>query len=266
MIKYILVDDDQSVLKSVKVKIDTLSKDYDLQHVKSYDSSKQAFQEINEDDFDLLIVDFEMPVYNGIELAQKIATNKKVIFLTSTTNNEKKVINSLDISGFLSKPFDIEEFEEILKNKILGKVKTTFNKNSTNFITLPIGSNKEVRFRPEQVYYISTSLISNGWKPSKKSQKFEKIKADKPHKNYLHIYGENDEMLFENVRMKIIDINKELFRYNFEKISQSTIINMSHIKERKNTTVYLYNCKTEFEITDREKTGFMGKLRAKFKV
>ncbi|QXP58376.1 LytR/AlgR family response regulator transcription factor [Olleya sp. HaHaR_3_96] len=266
MIRYILVDDQPKTLKYVKAKIDTLPKDYELKHVESYDSSKKAYENINKDDFDLLIVDFDMPVYNGIELAQKIGDNKKIIFLTGETEKEKQVINSLDISGYLSKPFDIEEFEAILKNKVIGKVRTSINKDHTNFITLPVGSNKEVRFRPEQVYYISTALISNGWKTSKKTQKNEKIKADKPHKNNLHIYGKNDEILFENVRMKIIDLNKELVHYNFEKISKSTIVNMVHIKERNNTTVNLYNTNTKFEITDKEKTGFLAKWKAKLKL
>ena len=265
MIKYILVDDNQSVLESVKADIDSLPKEYGLQHIESYDNSKKAFQEINEDDFDLLIVDFEMPVYNGLELAKKIGEGKKIIFLTSTTGNTKLVINSLDISGYLSKPFEIEEFEAVLKNKVIGKIKTDLNKNSTNFITLPIGSNKEVRFRPEQVYYISTALISNGWKYSKKSQRIEKIKAEKPHKNYLHIYGKNDEILFENVRKNIKELDKILVSYNFEKISESTIINMEHIRERNNNTVNLHNTEKEFEITDKTKKGFLAKWKAKFK-
>ena len=153
MIRYIIVDDEPKVLEYVKSKIDTMANDFGLKHIKSYHSSKKAFEEINPDDYDLLIVDYDMPVYNGIELAQRIAKDKKIIFLTSTSNNEKQIINSLDISGYMSKPFDIDEFKAILKNKVLDKIKVKNTKKTNHHITLHIGINKDVRFLPDQAYY-----------------------------------------------------------------------------------------------------------------
>ena len=227
MIRYILVDDEPKTLKSVQKKIERLSKEYELQHVNSYESSKIAFEEVNDNDFDLLIVDFEMPVYNGIELAQKIAQNKKVIFLTSTINNEKSVINSLDISGYLSKPFEIETFETILKNKVIGKINTDVKATKNDLITLQIGSNRDVRFKAEQAYYISTSINING---------------EKPDKNCVHIYGKNDVIIAKNVRKTIEELYKELGPFNFKKTNKSTIINMSQIKERDNYNICLHDC------------------------
>ncbi|WP_373941019.1 response regulator [Polaribacter sejongensis] len=160
MIRYILVDDSPSTLKNVKAKIDKISKDYNLQHIKSYSSSLKAAEQIKQEDFDVLIVDFEMPVYNGIELAKKIAPNKKIIFLTSTINNEKLVINSLDISGFLSKPFDIEDFQVILKNKIIGQSNNSLITKNPEYITLHIGKNKDLRFKAKELYYISTASFN----------------------------------------------------------------------------------------------------------
>lgn len=250
MIRYILVDDDPNILKRVRAKIDSIAKDYELKHIKSYDSSRKAFENIQEDEFDLLIVDFEMPVYNGLELAQKIAANKKIVFLTSTINNEKKVINRLDISGYLSKPFDVEEFEDILKHKIIGKLSPTGIRNNEELITIHIGTNKDIRFTTEQVYYISTSRNRNG---------------EQPDKNCVHFYGKQDEILFKSVRKSINDLSKELTSYNFEKINQSTIVNMAQIKERDNTNISLFNSKETFEITAKEKLGFVAKLRARLK-
>ncbi|RXJ51502.1 LytR/AlgR family response regulator transcription factor [Gelidibacter gilvus] len=248
MIRYILVDDNQSVLHSVKTKIDALPKDYDLQHIKSYDSSKKAFEEVNESDYDLLIVDYEMPVYNGLELAQKIGRNKKIIFLTSTIDNEKRIINTLDISGYLSKPFDLEEFKDIIKHKIIGKINPTKASLKPHIITLNISANKDVRFPTNQVYYISKSLTKNG---------------EQPIKNYVHIYGKNDVVLYRNVRMTINDLYKILADYNFEKIDQSNIINMDYLKERDNMHIRLQDCQETFEVTTKQKPGLVAKLRAK---
>lgn len=179
MIRYILVDDNPKALERVKAKIDTINNDYQLKHVGSFNSSRKAFEEVNELNYDLLIVDYEMPVYNGIELAKKIASKKKIIFLTSTLNNEKEVINSLDISGYLSKPFEIDEFQEILKNKVIGKIDTIIPKQDS-LITLSIGNNNDIRFASEKVYYI-TSKRNNGKQPAK---------------NCVNIYTKNDELLF----------------------------------------------------------------------
>lgn len=248
MIRYILVDDDPQILDSVKAKIDKISETYELKHIESYHSSLKAYKEVKPTDFDLLIVDFEMPAYTGLELAKEIALNKKVIFLTSTTNNEKLVINSLDIAGFLSKPFEIDEFESILKNKIINKKHTLPFIKSNDHITLHIGKNRDVRFTPEQAYYISTSINVNG---------------EKPDKNCVHIYGKNDEILNKNIRKSINELSEELVSHGFEKTSKSTIVNMSHIKERDNTNISLFSCKETFEITAKEKVGFVAKLRAK---
>ena len=249
MIRYILVDDDPNTLKGVKTKIDNLSKDYELKHIASYDSSKKAYQNINEDDFDLLIVDFDMPVYNGIELAQKIATNKKIIFLTSTTNNEKQVINSLDISGYLSKPFEVEEFEAVLKNKVIGKTnsKKTFKKGER--LTLAIGVNQDIGFYPDKTYYISTS---------------RNIKKYQSNKNCVHFFGAQDDVIVTNVRISINDLSKKLEPYGFEKINQSTIVNLSKIDNRNNKKIELLDCEETLFIGDKEKKGIVYKIRSIF--
>lgn len=249
MIRYLLVDDNPTVLKRVKAKIDTINNDYQLRHVGSFDSSRKAYEEVNEENYDLLIVDFEMPVYNGIELAKKIASKKKVIFLTSTSNNEKEVINSLDISGYLSKPFDIDEFQKILKNRVIGKIDTTIPKEN-NLITLSIGSNNDIRFAPEKVYYISTSKNINGKQPAK---------------NCVNFYTENDELLFEHVRKSIKELNNELSIHNFEQINQSTIINMSRVKLRDNTNLELYDCKETFVISSPKKESFLHRFQNMFR-
>lgn len=250
MIRYILVDDNSNTLTTVKAKIDSISKDFDLHYKASYDNSKIAYQTVNPNDFDLLIVDFEMPVYNGLELAQKIGVDKKIIFLTSTTQNEQKVINSLDIAGYLSKPFDIDEFKNILKNKVIDKSLMKRSPSNTSPITLKIGVHKDIRFFPEQVYYITTSRNRNG---------------EQPDKNHVHFYGKNDELLIKNVRVSINDLIEKITSYHFEKINQSTIINLSYLKERDNTNISLYSTQETFQISAKEKIGFVAKLRSKFK-
>ena len=244
MIRYIIVDDDQKTLERVKAKIDAISVDYNLEHIASYNSSKKAYEQINAQDYDLLIVDFEMPVFNGIELAKKIAANKKIIFLTSTTDNEKTVINNLNISGYLSKPFEVNQFEQILKNKVIDKI----DKSNSSRVNIPVGKNRDVQFLPEQVYYVST---------------FRNINDEKPQKNCVHFYGKNDQLLFSDIRITVSNLYKILEPYNFEKISDKTIINLSHLKERDNIHIRLHGCSQPFEVKAKEKTSLISKIRTK---
>jgi len=253
MIRYIIVDDCPQTIERVKVKIDAISKDYDLLHIASFNSSKKAFEDINENDYDLLIVDFEMPVYNGIELAQKVALNKKIIFLTSTTNNEKLVINSLDISGYLSKPFEIEEFENILKNKIIGKIITKISYNKSDLLTIADGVTKDIAFYPDKIFYISKS---------RKYKEGKMVKVDKASQNCVHFIGEDDELIVSNVRITITALSNKLKPYGFEKINKSTIVNLSKFKKRLNTELTLEDCKEEFTIGDQEKSGIITKIRS----
>ncbi|RXP54541.1 DNA-binding response regulator [Lutibacter sp. HS1-25] len=249
MIRYILVDDAPETLKKVKAKIDTIAKDFDLEHIASYDSSKKAFENINKEDYDLLIVDFEMPVYNGIELAKKVATNKKVIFLTSTIANEKKVINSLDISGYLSKPFEVEEFKTILKNKVIGNIITNTSFNKSELLTFAEGVTQDVGIRPYKTYYITSS---------------RNYKGEQSKTNYVHFFGENDEVIVPNVRISINELSEKLKPYGFEKINQSTIVNFSKIHKRNNNELTLIDCEEKFTIGDREKPGIITKIRSIF--
>jgi DNA-binding LytR/AlgR family response regulator len=197
-----------------------------------------------------------MPVYNGIELAKKIAIGKKVIFLTSTTNNEKKVINSLDISGFLSKPFDFEEFEAILKNKVIEKVNTKKPYEKGDVVLLSISKNKNIGIYPEDVFFISSALISTGYKLIDNKHK----KVEKPQSNLVHFYGKNSEILFENVRLTISELETKLSNYNFRKINQSTLINTNYIRNIDNRNLELYYCKEPFEISVKEKTTFFEQI------
>ncbi|MFK7749783.1 MAG: LytR/AlgR family response regulator transcription factor [Kordia sp.] len=244
-IRYILIDDEPKTIQTVKEKIDRIANDYDLEHVASYTSSKKAYEEIDSTTFDLLLVDFQMPVYNGIQLAEKIAASKKIVFLTSTTGKQTEIINNLEIAGYLSKPFEIEEFEKVLKKKVIGKIASAYVRKKDGYLSIAVGSNKNIGIYPDQVFYISTARNLNG---------------EQPKTNCVHIYGKNDLLIHKNIRYSINKLSSLLNIYGFEKISQSTIINMTRIKERDNRNIKLYDTQETFEVTDKEKPSFIKKL------
>ena len=76
----------------------------------------------NPGDFDLLIIDIQLPGMNGFELAEKIIKeNDNVPFLFLTARNEKKDrIRGLKIGAddYICKPFDIDELVLRIRNII----------------------------------------------------------------------------------------------------------------------------------------------------
>ena len=107
---------------------------------------------------------------------------------------------ALDIAGFMSKPFDLKKFEEILKNKVIGKFQVK-DKIKEGKINLSVGDSNYI-FKAEDAYYITTA---------------KNPKGHKANKNYISIYGKNDEILIENIRMTISNLSELLKPYNFEK-------------------------------------------------
>jgi len=246
MLNYILVDDDTKTLKSVKKQLDSIKNVYGLQHLESFESSKKAYEDHAKHDFDLLIVDFEMPVYNGIELAQRIAKNKNVIFLTSTINNEKDIINSVNIVGYLSKPFDLNEFKNIFKNKLVNVRKQNLTNGN---IILNVGKTRTISFHSNTIYYISTARNINGYQPKK---------------NHINFYDKDCEVIHKDVRLTITELEKKLASKGFLKIDQSTLINKKHLKERDHINLELYDCKETFMLAETQKNNFFKRLKEIF--
>lgn len=112
--KILIVDDDRLVATSLA----TLLK-AEGYIVNSAESGREAFDLINQDEFDLIISDIRMPEINGIEMMNYInndlkTKNKKaipVVFITGysdeTSFNAAKKMGAAD---FLYKPFDKELF------------------------------------------------------------------------------------------------------------------------------------------------------------
>lgn len=100
----LFIDDDPLLLRSMKRMIDT---DYRVSVVTSVvDALKLMVRETP----DLIFIDYEMPVIDGVEgtrLIKKEEKNKNipVVFLSGKSENEESVeLEGLDIKGYLMKP------------------------------------------------------------------------------------------------------------------------------------------------------------------
>jgi two-component system, LytTR family, response regulator len=99
-VKCIIIDDEISVIDSLK---DLISRLPFLKVVKSFTNPFEGLKFIQEKSIDLVFLDVEMPVMNGIELIKSLVIKPQIIFMA---NSNKFAIYGfeLDATDFLIKP------------------------------------------------------------------------------------------------------------------------------------------------------------------
>jgi DNA-binding response OmpR family regulator len=106
MYRIMMVEDDEKIRRIVA---DTLKKwQYDVVEVTQFD---QVLQEFQQTDPHLILLDINLPVFDGYYWCQQIRTISKVpiIFLSSRTQN-MDIIMAINMGGddFIQKPFDLD--------------------------------------------------------------------------------------------------------------------------------------------------------------
>jgi CheY-like chemotaxis protein len=90
---------------------------------KEADNGKKALEYFTEFNFDIVFLDIEMPVMNGLETARQIRTNfnfpkNKVRIYALTAYNPSFIhdeLNLTDFDGVVTKPFSLDSIKEIIK-------------------------------------------------------------------------------------------------------------------------------------------------------
>lgn len=108
MPKILLVEDDKELAQSL---INVLGLDgYRIEHVETGEDAVQLFEHFN---FDLIVLDWELPGIKGVDVLKKFRSSGKsspVIFLTGRADVDSKECG-LDTGAddYLTKPFDVRE-------------------------------------------------------------------------------------------------------------------------------------------------------------
>jgi two-component system, sensor histidine kinase len=97
------------------------------------DNGKHAIDMVENNDYDLILMDMDMPIMNGIEASIKIKQHDKkeiaklpiIAMSANPTADEKKICKEIGIKDYLPRPFTREELFLTIY-KVL-KVKKTFN-------------------------------------------------------------------------------------------------------------------------------------------
>ncbi len=114
--KKILVAEDSSVIQNLTKKILTLQ-NFQITAVKN---GEQVLQKLNDESFDLILMDINMPVMDGIECTKKIRgladSSKKSIPIIAITGNARNYsmdeFKAQGINDFIPKPLNFDTLVE----------------------------------------------------------------------------------------------------------------------------------------------------------
>lgn len=122
MEKILVVDDERDICKAIEIYLKV-----ENYQVKSVYDGQQALELMEQEDFDLLLVDIMMPRINGIELISIVRETKTVpIIILSAKGELDDKVRGLNIGAddYITKPFDAVE--------LLARVKSCLRRSKLN--------------------------------------------------------------------------------------------------------------------------------------
>lgn len=160
----------------------------EIEVVKAFNSSEKFLNEMDSLDFDICILDVEMPGINGISVANLLG-GRPVIFTTAYKEYAADAFD-LDAIDYLQKPIKKERLQ-IAVNKAIKRLKNSVK----NFIQLNTDKGKTLLFF-DQLTYIQvnetdsrdkTVLLNNGKRLVIKNISFEKLLQFLPEKEFCQV-------------------------------------------------------------------------------
>jgi two-component system, cell cycle response regulator DivK len=107
MAKKVLVAEDSSVIQNLTKKILTMQ-NYEIDSAKN---GEQVMKKVQEEDYDLILLDINMPVLSGMECAKQIR---------ELSDSKKSQVPIIAITGN-AKNYTMEDFKEVGINEYLPK-------------------------------------------------------------------------------------------------------------------------------------------------
>lgn len=135
--RILLVEDEESIRTGIKINLEL--QDYEV--IEATDG-KQALKKVDEQHFDLVILDVMLPEIDGFQVCEKIRLTNltlPIIFLTAKDTTLDRITGlKRGADDYLTKPFSLEEL--LLRVQNLLK-RTASQKETEEFIDFHFGSN-----------------------------------------------------------------------------------------------------------------------------
>ncbi len=175
-LKCLLLDDELPGLTYLKMLCEQIP---GLEVVKAYNNPELLIRDLPDIEFDLCILDIEMPGIDGLQVAN-LLKGKPVIFTTAYREYAAEAFD-LDAVDYVQKPVKMERLQQAVK-KAFQRIVPVEGKSRT-FVQLNTSKGKSLVYF-EQLQYISTSpvdsrdklaVLSNGTTLTLKNITFDKL-------------------------------------------------------------------------------------------
>ncbi|MBA5793846.1 response regulator transcription factor [Flavobacterium sp. xlx-214] len=152
MLQCVLLDDELLALQYLKLLCEQIE---GVEVVKAFNNPEKFILEKDTLQFDVCILDIEMPAINGLQIAN-LLTDKKVIFTTAYKEYAVDAFD-LDVIDYITKPVQKDRLEKAIRKveKLTRETKPT-----SDFITLNSEKGKSV-INTNDVFYITVSEIDS---------------------------------------------------------------------------------------------------------
>lgn len=152
MIKCVILDDELLAISYLKLLCEQIE---DVEIIKAYNDPHLFLNEIEKIDCDLCILDIEMPGITGLQVADIISENKKIIFTTAYKEYAAEAFD-LNVVDYVRKPIKKERLIQAFN-----KAKQQLQQSAKNdFIEWNSNLGRSMIFT-EQILYIKTSDIDS---------------------------------------------------------------------------------------------------------
>lgn len=197
MIKCLIVDDEQIAQQIVEQYI---MQTPELTLVAKCRNALEAFAKLEQHPIDLIFLDIEMPLVNGLTFLQTLTKPPKVIFTTAYPNYAVQAFD-LDVIDYLLKPFSYERFLKAVKKMKESAIVPTDNNNDGHLLVKEKGG--LIKLPYNQIIFIKAS------------------------KDYVKIFT-GDQQYLASFTMK--NLEELLSPDKFVRIHKSYIAGLRHIK------------------------------------
>ncbi|MCC5930634.1 MAG: response regulator transcription factor [Cyclobacteriaceae bacterium] len=188
-LKCLLLDDEIPGLTYLKMLCEQLP---ELDVVKAFNSPEAFLKELPNLEFDLCILDIEMPEMNGLQIAN-LLNGKPVIFATAYKDYAAEAFD-LNAIDYIRKPIKLDRLKQAVQ-KAMQYIAGTLPSNEKPFLQLNTDRGKSIIFI-DQLYYFKTSEIDsrdklayllNGSTVLLKNITFEKLMEMLPDQYYCRV-------------------------------------------------------------------------------
>lgn len=179
--------------------------------------------------YDIILLDIELPGMNGMEIAEHIRTQDNDVVLMFITNMAQYAVGGYAVGAldFVLKPINYSTFSMRFARAIK---RAGLHKSAQILLTLP---DCVRRIETQQIYYIE---VMN---------------------KMLHYHTQLGEFV---LRGTMQSVESELSRYNFVRCNHWYLVNLRHVTELRRDTVLVGE--TELEISRRNRKAFLTALTA----